>query len=121
MVRVYIAGAYSAPNVIGILNNMRTGMRAATEVLLAGYAPFCPWLDYQFQLMLKEGESLTVEDYYNYSLAWIEGSHVLLVLPNSDNSIGTRKEIARAKELGIPIIYSISELRYLWPTRTQKT
>ena len=64
MRRVYVAGAYSASNVISVLDNIREGMRLSTQVLLLGYAPFCPWLDHHFQLMLREGEKLSVDDYY---------------------------------------------------------
>lgn len=110
MKRVYVAGAYSADNVIQVLENMRVGMRVSTEVLLKGYAPFCPHLDYQFALMLREGEKLTVPHYYAYSMAWLEASDVILLLPNSENSKGTQVELARANELGIPIVDSIEAL-----------
>jgi hypothetical protein len=112
MKRVYVAGAYSADNVVSVLDNMRRGMRVSTEVLLAGYAPFCPWLDYHFQLMLREGETLTVRDYYQYSLAWLEASDAVLVLPDSENSKGTQAEIARARELNIPVYYNLDDLQY---------
>lgn len=111
MKRVYVAGAYSADNVIKVLDNMRLGMRASTEVMLAGFSPFCPWLDYQFQLMLREGERLSVQDYYNYSMAWLEASEAVLVLPGWENSKGTLAEIAWAKELSIPIYYSLEDLK----------
>ena len=112
MKRVYVAGAYSANNVITVLDNMRRGMRLGTEVLLAGYAPFVPWFDYQFQLMLRDGETLTVQDYYDYSMAWLEASDCVLVVPNSDNSTGTQAEIKRAEELGISVYYALDELEY---------
>ena len=111
MKRVYVAGSFSSDNVLGVLDNMRIGMRKATEVLLNGYSPFVPWFDYHFQLNLREGEKLSVQDYYNYSLDWLEVSDALLVLPGSDSSNGTKKEIERAKELGIPIYYSLNELK----------
>lgn len=106
--RVYVAGKYSDSNVIGVLNNIREGIKASVEVLIAGFAPFCPWLDYQFQFFDK---TLTVEDYYRYSLAWLEVSDAILVLPNSGNSKGTQMEIVRAKELGIPIFYDLASLK----------
>jgi len=108
--RIYVAGSYAADNVITILDNMRRGMRAGTECFLAGFAPFVPWLDYHFQLMLREGELLSVSDYYQYSMAWLEVSDAVLVLPNSENSKGTQAEIARANELNIPIFYSFPDL-----------
>lgn len=109
--RVYVAGAYSASNIISALDNMRRGMRAGLEVLLAGFAPFVPWFDYHFQLMIRDEETLTVQNYYDYSMAWLEVSDAVLVLPNSENSKGTQAEIQRAKELNIPIFYSLDELK----------
>ena len=108
--RIYIAGAYSADNVLNVLNNIRKGIRASTELLLAGFAPFCPFLDYQFQLMLRENETLTVEDYYQYSIAWLEVSDAVLVLPDYKNSKGTLAEIKKAKELNIPVYYNFKDL-----------
>ena len=107
---VYVAGAYSANNVIDVLSNMRRGMRASTEVLLAGFSPFSPWLDYQFSLMLQNDETLSVEDYYKYSMSWLERSDCVLVLPNSEHSKGTQAEIRRAQELGIPIYYRLKDI-----------
>lgn len=109
--RVYVAGAYSSDNVLGVLDNIRKGIRTATEAFLTGEcAPFVPWFDYQFQLSLREGESLTVPDYYEYSLAWLEVSDCVLVLPGWEKSKGTIAEIERAKELRIPVFYSMNEL-----------
>lgn len=110
MKRIYVAGAYSANNVIGVLDNMRKGMRLSTEVMLAGFAPFCPWLDYHFQLQLREGETLSVEHYYAYSFAWLEASDAVLLVPGWGNSKGTLAEIERAKELHIPVFETLESV-----------
>ena len=110
MIRIYVAGSYNADNIVTSLNNMRIGMRAGTEVLLRGYTPFVPWFDYHFQLMLRENEKLTVDDYYRYSLGWLEVSDALLVVNYRDNSKGTKMEIERANELQIPVFFSLDEL-----------
>jgi len=111
MKRVYVAGPYSDNNVISILDNIRRGMRTSTEVMLAGYSPFCPWLDFHYQLMLRPGERLTVDDFYRYSLDWHEVSDGMLVLPNHEKSKGTLREIGLAKELNIPVFHSLEELQ----------
>jgi hypothetical protein len=109
MLRVYIAGPYSADNVITVLNNMRVGMRVATKLMLNGFAPFCPFLDYQFQLMLRKDENLTLKHYYDYSMAWLEVSDAIVVLEGWENSNGTLAEIGRAKELNTPVYYGIND------------
>ena len=111
MKRVYVAGAYSATNVIDVLDNMRKGMRLSTEVMLAGFAPFCPWLDYHFQLQLREGEALSVNDYYQYSLTWLEVSDAVLLVPGWEHSKGTIEEIKVAKSLNIPVYYTLVKLK----------
>ena len=103
MKRIYIAGPYSADNVLGVLRNMRRGINIATQVFKGGYAPFCPHLDYQFTLMADEYNDFEVNDYYAYSMAWLEVSDAVLVLPNSELSKGVQAEIERAKELNIPV------------------
>ena len=105
--RLYVAGPYSCDNVIGMLENMNRGMRKSTEKLLEGWAPFSPWLDYQYSLMLRDGEKLKVEDYYEYSLAWLRASDAMYVLKGWENSKGTLKEIEVAKSLNIPIEYEV--------------
>ena len=104
LVKIYVAGAYSADNVLDVLSNIRRGIRASTEIFLAGYSPFCPWLDYHFQLQLQDNEVLTVKDFYEYSLAWLMVSDIMVVLPDSENSKGTQAEIAAAKENDIPVM-----------------
>lgn len=111
--RVYIAGAYSANNVLGILDNIRNGLRWSTEIFLAGHAPFSPWADFLFHLQLREGETLTVEQYYEYSLAWLKASDVMFVTPGWENSKGTLREISTAETLGIPVVFSMRELKAL--------
>lgn len=109
MNRVYVAGAYSSDNVLGVLTNMRKGMRKATELFVKGYAPFCPWLDFHYTLMLQGEEQLTVPNYYDYSLAWMEVSEAVLLVDGWENSKGTLAEIKRAEELGIPVFLPSEE------------
>jgi hypothetical protein len=105
--RIYIAGAYSSPSVIGVLDNMRNGMRAAYDVIKAGYAPFVPWFDYHFALI---GE-MRLEEYYAYSMAWLEASDAVLVVPGWENSKGTIAEMEHARSMRIPIFFRLEDLK----------
>ena len=108
--RVYVAGAYSADNVMGVLNNMRRGMELATKVLLAGFAPFCPWYDYHYIILLREGENLTVQDMYTYSINWLSVSDAVLLVPGWEKSVGTKMEIEVAVSLGIPVFEDLHDM-----------
>jgi len=101
MKRIYVAGKYDDDNVIKVLENIKKGTKKCVEIIKQGDVPFCPWLDFQFQWF---GE-LTKEEYLRYSIAWLEVSDEMYVLNNWETSGGTKKEIERAKELGIPITY----------------
>lgn len=108
MKRVYVAGAYSADNVLKVFENMRAGMVLAREVLDAGYAPFVPWFDYHFSMIAP---GMTLQQYYNYSMAWLEASDAMILVPGWETSNGTKAEIARARELKIPIYISLEDLK----------
>ena len=100
MLRVYVAGQYSADNVIGVLRNMQRGMKAAEQIFSMGYAPFCPWHDYHYELLADHPKGL----YYAYSMAWLEVSDIVVLLEGWENSPGTIAEKKRAEELGIPVM-----------------
>jgi len=105
MKRIYLAGSYSADNIIGVLDNIRKGQRAGAVAMMKGYAVFCPWLDYQLHFHLREGETIPKKIYQDNSMAWLEVSNEVWVLPGYENSNGTKREIARAHELKIPVKY----------------
>jgi len=106
--RVYVAGAYNADNVIDVLANMRRGHELCIKVLRAGFAPFDPWLDYQFGLLAD----ITRDEYLEYSMAWLRASEAVLVVQEGwQDSEGTKAEIREAHGLGIPIFTDLEELK----------
>ena len=111
MMRVYVAGAMSSPDPIQFLENLRRGMRVSTECLLAGYSVFSPFIDYSFFFQLRDGEKIPIDVIQNQSMAWLEVSDCVLLVPGWENSRGTAKELARAHELYIPVYYSLDELK----------
>jgi hypothetical protein len=107
--RVYVAGRYSG-NTIDFLNNMVRGQKESVKLLKLGFIPFCPFLDYQFQF---HDQSLVVDDYYRYSIGWLEVCDAVYVLPDSEESQGTQREIKIAQDFGIPVVYNLNDLRKL--------
>jgi Domain of unknown function (DUF4406) len=110
MKRVYVAGKYSADNVIDVLENIKQGINHGALVLKMGCAVFCPHLDHHFA-MSAWGSILSKKQYQDNSMAWLEVSDIVYIMPDSKDSRGVQREIERAKELHIPICYSLNELR----------
>ena len=112
--RTYVAGAItpypSEHPVFGFLGNIARGVRASLVLLLKGYSPFCPFLDFQYWFYLREGENITEKMIKDLSMAWLDVSDAVLVLPKYRKSAGTKIEITRAKELDIPVFYSIEDM-----------
>jgi len=104
MKRLYVAGAYSADDVLQVFENMRLGMQVGTDLLLKGHYPFVPWFDHHFFFM-KGKKKITIEMIQQHSMVWLEVSDAVVVLPNSENSKGTQAEIKMAEILGMPIYY----------------
>jgi hypothetical protein len=102
MKRVYMAGAYSADNIVDCLKNIGRGQKYSADVFMMGHFPFCPWHDRSYTMENWDKE-LTVKQFQDFSMAWLEVSDCVFLVPGWENSKGTLAEIKRAKELGIPV------------------
>ena len=96
--RAYIAGPYSNNEV----SNTRNAILYANSVLNAGHSPFVPHLCMFWDLLAPR----SYEQWIDYGLSWLEVCDVVLCLGASP---GTDREIARAKELNIPVYYTFTE------------
>jgi hypothetical protein len=116
MKRVYVAGLYSRykdgskANVVQVLDNMRAGYVASLKILRAGYAVFCPWLDFQFGLI--DDEPIPAGIYKENSMEWLRASDVLVVISGVGLGTGVDAEIKEAERLKKPIYYSVDD--FLW-------
>lgn len=107
--RVYVAGPYSANNVIDVLRNIGFGEKMCSKLFSLGFAPFCPWHDKSFIIQNPE-KDFTVADFYEYSVAWLEVSDAVLVIGDWRSSKGTINEIRYARSLEIPVMFTVNEL-----------
>jgi hypothetical protein len=103
--RIYLAGLYSRnadgskADVIGVIKNIREAQQITAYFIAQGHAVFCPHLDYQ----LGFHQELLIRDYKENSMAWLEVADEVYVLSGAGLGGGVDAEIARARELGIPV------------------
>lgn len=108
MKRIYVAGSFRNSDHLRVLANIRVGIAYCAILVKQGHAPYCPWLDFLYSLF----QDYEVEELQAHTLAWLDAAHELHVLPWSELSVGTQREIRRAHELGIPVVHlSEDELR----------
>lgn len=117
MVKVYVAGAYSDDNVLGVLRNIGRGQSIAATLFCRGYAPFVPWHDKTFVIEWWQ-YNFSIKMFYEYSMEWLRVSDAVFIVPNHhglknwQDSGGTLKEIEEANKLGIPVFHDYDKLDY---------
>lgn len=115
MLRVYVAGAYSDEDVLGVLKNIGRGQDYAAELFHLGFAPFVPWFDKEF-VINKWWMDYSVPMFYEYSMEWLRASDAVFVVPNHpgmkdwEDSFGVKKEVEEAERFGIPVFYSVKDI-----------
>ena len=100
--RVYVAGPYSADPEACTAAAIAVG----DQLLNLGYAPFVPHLSHYWHTLHNERP---YEDWMRLDLAWVEVADVLLRLPGE--SAGADREVAHARQVGVPVVFSVEELQ----------
>jgi hypothetical protein len=98
---IYIASPYTKGDVAV---NVRRNIEAADQVRAMGFIPFAPLLTHFWHLLIPH----EFEFWCEYDLAWLERCDAIVRL--SGESSGADKEVARARELGLPVFSSVEEL-----------
>lgn len=99
--RVYIAGPLSAGDQF---LNVRAALDAARDVRAAGHLPFVPHLSAFAHLVHAQPYAVWIDE----DLAWLECCDALLRLEGE--SPGADAEVARARELGMPVYHSVDQM-----------
>jgi hypothetical protein len=100
--KIYVAGKYDDVNVINVLNNIKAGVKLATEILKQGDIPFCPFLDC-LMVLIGDSEGLTQDHFRDYSMRWLECCDEIWLLPSWINSGGCKAELQRAREMHMTV------------------
>lgn len=100
--KVYIAGPYSRPDPD---NNVWEAIHAGDRVRALGHIPFIPHLSHFWEKQ-KHHE---YEFWMEYDMEWLKVCDCVLRLPGE--SSGADREVKWAQEHGLPILYSVEELK----------
>jgi hypothetical protein len=102
MKRIFISGPYTLGDVA---QNVKRSMDMANALIELGYAPFCPHLTH----FLHINNFQPYEKWLEIDSSFLEVCHAVIRM--SGESKGSDKEVALAKKLGIPVFYSLEDLK----------
>jgi len=107
MKKIYCAGKLN-DHAVGYIKNLHRMITAANKIQRLGYSVYVPCLDILCGIV--DGK-MEYHDYFENNLPWLESSDAIYVCEGYESSKGTLAEIAHAEELGIPVYYSVEELK----------
>ena len=107
MKKIYIAGPYSAGNIMQVLKNISVGQKMAVRLLSYGFAVYCPFVDYQFAILES---NLSKELFQKNSMEWVKVSDAMILLPGWEGSGGTLREIVVAEKHGVRVFEDFNDL-----------
>jgi hypothetical protein len=102
--RVYVAGPYSKGDTA---MNVREAIITGNNLRALGFTPFIPHFTFFWHLLVPH----EIDYWYAYDMEWLEQCDAVFRLPGE--STGADAEVARAVELGLPVIYDFGDLREL--------
>ena len=109
MKKVYVAGRYSADNVLEVLQNIGRGQKVCATLLASGFSPFCPWHDRTYIIDCPE-DLFSVSQMKAHSMEWLRVSDAVFTVYGWEKSQGALDEIAEANRLGIPVFHTFTDL-----------
>ncbi len=108
VLRIYVAGPYSAPSMSEVEKNVRRAIVCGVEILKKGHYPYIPHLTHFVELLSQEkGLGLRWEDYIDWDLTWLELCDAFLYLGSSK---GADIELNYARNLGKRIFLDLNEI-----------
>lgn len=102
--RVYVAGPISQGDSVG---NCQRAIKIGFELMDQGYAPYVPHYSYFVDAASISGTG-RYKQWISLDLSWISVCHGLLRL--SGTSKGADREVAWAKQIGVPVFYDLQDL-----------
>ena len=106
MIKLYLASAYSDPDILIREVNYQKAVAASAELHTLGYIVYAPIVSWH-QVAKLYPKIDKVKAWIPYEIAFLNWCDILCVLktPNYSKSKGIRREIKLAKKLGKPVMY----------------
>jgi len=98
---IFVAGPYRAPTAEGVRANIERARAVALALWRAGHVALCPHLN--SALLDREAPEIPDAVWLGGALALLERCDEVALVPGWEASEGTRGEIERARERGIPV------------------
>jgi hypothetical protein len=95
--RIYVAGPYTKGDVA---KNVNLAIVTGNNLRALGHTPFIPHLTHFWHMIISH----EIEYWYAYDMEWLEQCDALFRFPGE--SKGADAEVARARELGLPVYES---------------
>jgi hypothetical protein len=118
-IKVYIASPYTKG---WMPDNVRRQITIGDELLDLGYKPYIPLLTHFMELYKHRDE----REYLDLDIVFLSVCDaVLRIKPLDENGIeipsaGADEEEAKAKELGIPVFYSVADLNDYFKSNSEQ-
>ena len=97
---IYVAGPYRAQSEDEVFNNIVHAREVAVELWQAGWAVICPHTN-SFFMGTRLGDDCFIEG----DLEILSRCDAVYMMSNYEGSEGAKLELAKAKELGLEIIF----------------
>lgn len=108
---VYVSGPFSADTTAGVLANIENAMRAGKALLDAGHAPIIPHLNHLYDIWHDQtfGAPVAYDVFLDWDVAIVRRScDAVLRLPGE--SRGADREVAVARDAGIPVYHALADI-----------
>lgn len=100
--RTYIAGPISADTHEGVMQNVKVAEEITVKLIEKGHYPYTPHLLLHLDCPIRDWDF-----WMNFDDQWLQQCEALFYIAPSK---GADIELARAKELGLQIFYSLDEV-----------
>lgn len=106
--KIYVAGKYSANTEQERLDNTNKAIDMGVKLAQKGHIPFIPHLTHYFDMRaVEQGVSFDWDWYMDYDNVWLHDCDALFCLSISK---GVDIELSVARDMNIPIYYSLDEI-----------